>query len=345
MLLATVVGIVYGTVAVCALANALFMKRPRISGTANIEFAVPARNEADRLPPLLQPLRDQDVLVTVFDDESSDATAAVARAHGAKVIAPDQPLPAGWRGKTRACHALSEATTRDWVVFLDADTRPSPDFVSKFSGTLATLEPDIVAVTGFPRMLPGRGFEPAYLFWVPWILLATNPFWLVSATKIGHNFFLNGQVIAWRRHVLDQLHPYELVKNEVLEDVRLGRVLASRRLRVEVLNLNEILSVQMYETMAESFQGMAKNSAEVVPGRAGGLLFGLVLAAFATSWVLWPPAGLLLLVAGLSANFVVRMPWWVVPLLPFSLLAGAWTAVCSSRLRRLGRAVWKGRTL
>ena len=66
------------------------------------------------------PLVDE---LLVVDSDSTDATAAVARAAGADVVATADVLPAhGTRaGKGEALWKSLAATTGDLVVFLDAD--------------------------------------------------------------------------------------------------------------------------------------------------------------------------------------------------------------------------------
>ena len=89
-----------------------------------LSVIVPARNEERNLPNLLGSLAKQDFSPTeviVVDDNSTDATARVAREAGAKVIL-SKPLPVGWRGKTWACLQGAEAAVGELLLFIDADT-------------------------------------------------------------------------------------------------------------------------------------------------------------------------------------------------------------------------------
>jgi hypothetical protein len=182
-----------------------------------------------------------------------------------------------------------------------------------------------------------------------WILLCTNPFGLVTATGKGHNLFLNGQVVLWRQTSYQEIQPHRSAGVAVLEDVKIGRILGKKKVPVEVLNLSSYLSVKMYDSVSSAWRGMIKNSAEIAgPGFPSVLLAGFLMAAawgwtVAGSWGVWC-LGLLVL-SRLLSNGVTRHPWWVAPLIPFSLTLGAATILGSSILHRRGGVDWKGRRI
>jgi glucosyl-3-phosphoglycerate synthase len=99
-------------------------------GGHRVSVVLPARNEEATVGRLVSDVRDRwmgrqalvDELV-VIDSDSTDATAAVARAAGADVVATTDVLPAhGTRpGKGEALWKSLAATTGDLLVFLDAD--------------------------------------------------------------------------------------------------------------------------------------------------------------------------------------------------------------------------------
>lgn len=343
-----VVSLVYGILVFVSLTNVLLMRRPSGSAPICFEVMVPARNEADNLPFLIPPLIRAGVTVTVFDDDSLDGTSQIAAELGATVIRSEGELPVGWTGKTRACHELSKRALAPWVLFLDADVRPDEHFASTFSNALAGLPDSVSAVSGFPRMIPGRGLEPAYLAWVPWILLATNPFGLVALTGKGHNRFMNGQIGAWRLEELRSIQPFESVKGEVLEDVKIGRLLAKLSKRVEVWNLSNALAVHMYPDLDSAIKGMSKNSCEIAPGLVGNVLFAGLFSVFGWGWVtagqfqLFALGGLI--VSKLLVDRVIRYPLWTTPLIPFSCTGASITILYSAWLKSRGRIEWKGRS-
>ncbi len=109
----------------------------RPSRSLRVSVLIPARNEVETLPHLLEALAGQSFRpeeVIVIDDHSSDGTAAIALRAGAdlplRVIQPP-PLPSEWCGKTWALHHGVQACTGEVLVFLDADTEPGPEFLAR----------------------------------------------------------------------------------------------------------------------------------------------------------------------------------------------------------------------
>jgi len=99
-------------------------------GQHRVSVVLPARDEERTVGRLVRDLHDRWIGHTplvdellVVDSDSTDATAAVARAAGADVVAAADVLPAhGSRpGKGEALWKSLAATTGDLVVFLDAD--------------------------------------------------------------------------------------------------------------------------------------------------------------------------------------------------------------------------------
>ena len=344
--LSTAVIVLYGLFALIAGLNFLLMRRPRpAAGGPEVVVLIPARDERANLERLLPALGDARVLVC--DDESTDGTEEVAAENGATVLR-GKPLPEGWRGKNWACHNLAlaalEGTTAEWLLFLDADVYPEPDFIPTMRGMAARAKPDVGAITGFPTVLPGRGVEPLFLAWVGWVLLVTNPFGLVARTGMGHNRFLNGQITMWRRGVYERLKPNEAVRSKVMEDVSMGRLLAREGVRVEVANLSRSLAVKMYDTWRQTLDGMSKNSHEIAGSTAGTLALAALMLFLGWGWIsggAWA-AGLFWL-GGLFVVLTCRTPVWPMILMPLVPTIGAFTLVRSLVWHKRGTVVWKGR--
>jgi 4,4'-diaponeurosporenoate glycosyltransferase len=124
----------------------------------SLTVVIPARDEAHTLPVVLGSLRAQSAApdeVIVVDDNSADATAAVATAHGARVV-PAGPLPSGWAGKAHACDVGARTATGVHVLFLDADVELAPDAITRLR-TLHAAAGGLVSVQ--PHHVPVRAYE------------------------------------------------------------------------------------------------------------------------------------------------------------------------------------------
>ncbi len=347
-------GILYGYFLLVALLNWILMRRPKPSAGSKAKLAIliPARNEAHNLAELLPLLTDQGAPVYVFDDESTDETGAVAQRLGARVVRPTEPLPTGWTGKNRACHQLAlyaiEETDAEWLVYLDADTRPKSCFLDTMRSLAEEPGGRIPVITGFPQIRSGKGIEPLFLGWVGWILLATNPFGLVGRSGMGHNRFLNGQIQMWRTSRYAEIWPNERVKDKIMEDVQMGRDLARLKVPVEVSNLSDALSVRMYETWRETLDGMSKNSFEITGSYPGTAAVAALFLFAGWGWLLAGSGSLALLAAltlsGVVVARTVKASMLAALVMPLVLTLGAFTLLRSAWWRKTGRVVWKGRS-
>src|SRR4051812_26755138 len=146
--------------------------RAKRRGGHRISVVLPARDEAATVGRLVADLHDRWVRrvplvdeLLVMDSDSTDATAEVARAAGADVVATVDVLPAhGSRpGKGEALWKSLAATTGDLIAFLDADLLG--DVAHYVPGLLSPLlaDPQVAYVKGCytrPLELDGEG-QPA----------------------------------------------------------------------------------------------------------------------------------------------------------------------------------------
>jgi glucosyl-3-phosphoglycerate synthase len=102
-----------------------------------VAVCLPARNEAATIGAIVRSvtsLRDAGTVddLVVIDDGSTDATAAIARAGGARVVSTD-----GGPGKGQALRLAVAETTADILVFLDADVvNFTPRYVTALTSAL-----------------------------------------------------------------------------------------------------------------------------------------------------------------------------------------------------------------
>ncbi|HET9437740.1 MAG TPA: glycosyltransferase family 2 protein [Gaiellaceae bacterium] len=116
---------------------------------------VPAWNEEDNLPAVLDELRAglPDAAVLVVDDGSTDATADVARAHGAEVLSFGENR--GLQEGIAAGYAYADAHGFDFVGRVDADGQHPVDELARL---LALVEADDADVAVGSRFATGDGY-------------------------------------------------------------------------------------------------------------------------------------------------------------------------------------------
>lgn len=222
-----------------------------------VSVVIPARDEERRLAGALAPLAgERDVLeVIVVDDESSDRTAEVARSAGATVVA-GAPRPAGWAGKTWALQQGLRAARCEWVLFLDADTRPRPGLVAALverahSCDVMSAGPRFVCESAGERLL-----HPS--------LLATIAYRVGASDAAGrpppvHRTILNGQCVVVRRAPFARAGGWERVKGFTTEDVALARSLRREGWSVGFADAADLLDVRMYEGARETWSGWGRS--------------------------------------------------------------------------------------
>ncbi len=117
-----------------------------------LSIIIPCLNEERRLGPTLQALKQQSASADVFevivvDGGSTDATIAMARAAGVRVIECEPGL-----GRQRNIGALN--ATAEWIAFMDADCTASPNWVREALHYIAAGNADVVIG---PVLVPAGG--------------------------------------------------------------------------------------------------------------------------------------------------------------------------------------------
>lgn len=220
-----------------------------------VSVIVPVRNEAHQIGDAVASIRAQlggDDELVIVNDDSSDETANIARAAGARVVEAGT-VPPGWQGKPNACFVGATAASNDTLVFLDADVRLSAGSLARLCAVLDTDREALVSVQ--PLHVPqGVGERTAMPFNVV-AMLASG----AGGRRIDAIAF--GPVIACSADRYHRLggHGSPEVRHQVNEDIALGRLFTKRRV---FLGSVDTFTFRMYPLGFRSLvRGFSKNFA------------------------------------------------------------------------------------
>lgn len=288
-----------------------------------VSVLIPARDEAANIAQTIRSLLVQNYPhfeVVVLDDGSTDGTTRIARNAGGGdqrlSVIPGKPLPTGWLGKNWACHQLARAASGDIFIFTDADVhwhigalRAVVDAMQITDADLFTVWPTQITLTW-----PERLIVPLMSL----VILGYLPIIGVHHTRFSAFAAANGQCMAWRRDSYDIVGGHVPVRDNVLEDVTLARIVKQQGLRLRMADGNRFISCRMYEGWPAVRDGYAKN---ILAGYGNSVTLLLLATLFHWSLFLFP---WIWLVAG--ENLAGDWPAWPLALVALGLLVRMLTA-------------------
>ncbi len=349
-----VFGAVFALLGITLLTNLWHLRRSRPRelwpvSTPRLSVLVPARNEAENLRRLLPSLLAQDYPdfeVIVHDDGSEDGTWEVLSSiHDRRLRAfRGSGPPSGWVGKVHALYSATREATGELLLFLDADVAlKQPAALSQLVAHFERL-PRPAALTGITHL---RGGGQLVVSLVPLVILSLLPIPLAARLRSKRMSALNGQCWMIARSDYDRLEPHLQHRNEVLEDIRIGRYLKQRGVEPVMADLQNLIEVWMYRSVPDAWRGFRKNVYlfmgerwwSFLPLHALYLVL-LIVPPLVSPWFIAAWYGLKLL----SDRFV-RCPARITLATPVSLLLGAALQLDSALAHWSGRVDWKGRSV
>jgi 4,4'-diaponeurosporenoate glycosyltransferase len=239
---------------------------------AQISVVIPARNEEHNLPRLLDslplnhakenPAKTSLVEAVVINDHSTDRTAEVASAHGARVLNA-RPLPAGWTGKTWACAQGAEAATAKSLLFLDADTW----FESGGFEKLASAGRENLAFSLIPFHRTEKPYEELSILFHLLMVFGAGGFGALGKAR------LFGQCLLIPRPLYDKAGGHEAVRGRILENFVLSERILSVGGECRCASGRGVISFRMFpEGFAQLYEGWTKAFADGASGSDGLIL-------------------------------------------------------------------------
>src|SRR5215471_14245536 len=214
------------------------------SGNPRVSIIVPARNEQESIEQALSTLLALDYdnyEVIAVNDRSTDCTGEIMeRVQGefesdsAKEETSGDPaarptfrvihhaeLPEGWLGKTHAMWTAANQATGDWLLFTDADVLFKPDSLRR-AVSYAEAEPADHVVL-FPRMIMKRPGEYMMIAFFQTMFMFGHRPWKVADPSTDDHMGV-GAFNLVRRRVYEAIGTYQALRMEVLDDMKLGKV-------------------------------------------------------------------------------------------------------------------------
>jgi len=130
-------------------------------------------------------------------------------------------LPAGWMGKTHAMWTAAEQASGDWLLFTDADVLFKPDSLRRVMAYAKEEKADHVVL--FPRMIMENPGERMMIAFFQALFVFGHRPWKVADPGAQDHMGV-GAFNMVRRPVYEAVGTYKALRMEVLDDMKLGKV-------------------------------------------------------------------------------------------------------------------------
>jgi chlorobactene glucosyltransferase len=228
-----------------------------------VSVVIPARNEEQAIERTVRAFLAQtypNLEIIAVDDRSTDATGAILdRIADPRlvVIHGGEDPPPGWLGKPWALHRGSLAARGELLLFVDADVFYAPEAVAAAVAQLE--ESDVPMLALFPRLEMHGFWEHIAMPNLSVMAFQIMPLTLSNRTASPALPIGAGTGNLVRRADYDAAGGHEALKDAVVDDVGLSRLLRRSGRRTVAVRADEFISVRMYRGLSEIVGGFTKN--------------------------------------------------------------------------------------
>jgi hypothetical protein len=285
-----------------------------------VSVCIPARNEAKSIGSALSSLlaSQHDVYeVLVLDDHSEDDTPKIVadwmkKSDRVKLL-QSHPLPEGWNGKQHACWQLANSAQYEFLLFLDADVRLSPDALTRILAEQSVR--DVSLLSGFPAQETGTFSEKLLIPMMHYVLLCYLPMDRMRASTDPGFAAGCGQLFLAKKSDYFACEGHSAIRSSRHDGIKLPRAFRKAGMHTDLFDATDLATCRMYETFGQVQRGLLKNATEgIANARLIGpftvLLLGgtiLPIALFATGWLqAWSPILLIFLALLCILSWVPR---------------------------------------
>ena len=250
----------------------------------SISLIFAARDEEEKLPAALATLARIDyprLEIIAVDDRSLDATGRIldefAADHPRLRAAHISELPHGWLGKTHALQKGYETSSGEWLLFTDADVRFQPDVLRR---AITLAEQDNLHHLTLLCNVEMHGFwEKTLITFFALAFHLTTDAYRVSDPN-SRAYVGVGAFQLLRRGTYEAIGTHRRLAMEVVDDMKLGKLVKQRGFRSGVALAQEYVTVRWQEGAGDVIRGVTKNFFAALDynlALAAGVMTGLLL--------------------------------------------------------------------
>jgi len=262
------------------------------NGSPRLSIIVPARNEEKSIAQSLTQLLELDYPnyeVIAVDDRSTDATGKImdelASAGGSCGNGRPRPLqvihvhdlPPNWMGKAHAMWTAAKQATGDWLLFTDADVMFRPDSLRRAITYAEAERADHLVV--FPRMLMKQADEKMMLAFFQLMFVFGHRPWKVADPKAKDHMGV-GAFNLVRRSVYEAIGTHEALRFEVVDDMKLGKLIKNARFRQRNVLGGDLLEIHWAQGAFGVVRNLTKNFFAVLSFQSWRAIGFCMLAVF-----------------------------------------------------------------
>lgn len=229
-----------------------------------ISVLIPARNEEKNIRFLLndlQEIKNENVEIIVFDDQSTDRTAEIvteiAEQDKRIKLLISRDLPKGWLGKNNACYQLAHQAKGDYFLFLDADVRLKDSIIKDVVFFFKKKRLSLLSV--FPVQIQKTWGERLSVPIMNYILLTLLPLIFVRTSPFSSHAAANGQFMLFKASDYKKIQPHKLFKSSSVEDIAIARYYKKQKLNIACLTGENSIQCRMYNSFDQALNGFSKN--------------------------------------------------------------------------------------
>lgn len=322
-----------------------------------VSIIVPACNEQQDIAQTLNQLLALDYPnyeIIAVNDRSTDRTGEVMDSVLANSSTPAplriihiETLPEGWLGKAHAMWTAAAQAKGDWLLFTDADVLFKPDSVRRALAYAEAEQADHLVV--FPRMIMKQPGEKMMIAFFQTLFVFGHRPWKVADPKTKDHMGV-GAFNLIRREVYDAIGTYKALRFEVLDDMKLGKIVKESGYRQRNVFGDDLITIRWARGAMGVVNNLTKNSFAILSFQwprvllsvAALLLLNLlpfigVLLAHGTAKIPYAVALFSMFSIYVGMSWKSAVPAYYFLLHPISTILFAYTM-----LRSMALALWRG---